>query len=747
MFVHILPRWAPCALWLTVGLFAVPAAGQAAQAAPLAITAVPDLQPAFDPAIADYVVRCSGTPVQLSVDAPAATTVAVDGDGPRSGAFARDVALAADRAFSFTVAGVTSGEYHVRCLPADFPPYTARRTGTPQASHYLVTPDLALGAFPAGYSQGYAAFYDNGGAPVWWYRAPSSPVDAKLLANGHVAWNVGGPQGGMEERTLDGTLVRALNTVGHASDLHELQLLPNGNYVMAIYRPLEHVDLTAIGGPADATIIDGVVQELTPGGDLVWEWRASDHIPVTEVPVSWREPIIATGAGGYDVYHLNSVERDGDGLVISFRVLNAVYRVAGAGAGAIDWKLGGVAVPGESLAVVGDPVLSGASPDPNGPLSGQHDARILPGGDLTVHDNGTRLVAGVWSGRAPRAVRFAIDAAARTATFVEQVVDPAEPQSLCCGGARNLPGGNWVVSWGGTGKVTELTAAGSRVFELDFPAPIFSYRANPILADQLSATQLRTGMDARFGRSVLSIGGASPDLGSVTVSAIGPPRTFTVTNRATAPAVISGVALTGGDAEDFELAGDGCAAATLAPGAACDVDVRFVPTSAGAKTASLRVVSDTASSPNQALLTATAATAAAQPPPAADVAPPASTSGVRVRLAPRWLSVGARCRSLGGGRVRCVLTRGTLRPALGLDGLSRLSVCGGVVRVRYIVGGRILATRHPALSPSCRYRASASFVLARSLASRLAVQARYGGNRVSRPKRSRMTKVIVGRSR
>ncbi len=719
-----------------------------AEASLPAITAVPALQPAFDPAIGDYVTRCAGAPVRLSVDAAADTTVAVDGDGARSGTFERGVALDVNRAFSIAVAGQTTRTYHVRCLPADFPPYTAQRSATPQASHYLVTPGLALGPFPAGFSQGYAVFYDSGGAPAWWYQVVGDvPIDAKLLPNGHVAWSLAGGHGGMEERTLDGTLARTLNTVGNASDIHELQQLPDGNYLMPIYRPLEHVDLTAVGGPADATILDAVVQELTPAGGLVWEWRASDHIPATELPASWRGPIVTAGSSPYDIYHLNSIERDGDGLVISFRVLDAVYKVAGAGSGDVDWKLGGVDVPGESLAVVGDPVLAGPSPDPNGPLSGQHDARILPDGDLTVHDNGTHLVGGAWSGRPPRAVRFAIDETARTATFVEQVTDPAEQQSVCCGGARRLPGGNWVMSWGGTGRVTELTATGTSVFSLDFAAPIFSYRANPILADQLSADQLRAGMDARFGRSSLAIGGASPNLGSQAVSTVGSRRTFTITNSGNAPATITGVALTGDDGAQFDLAGGGCRGATLAIGASCEAKVRFAPEEIGAKTATLRVDSDAASSPNEAVLTATGESATpvvAPPPPPIAATPAGDTAGtVPARLAPRSLAVASGCRRVTGTRVRCTISGGTLRPAAGLAALDRRTVCSGSVRVRFLAAGRVIATRRLALSTACRYRGSATFSLATSLARRLGAQARYGGNAVSLPKRSRVVRVAV----
>src|SRR5205085_1925089 len=98
-------------------------------------------------------------------------------------------------------------------------------------------------------------------------------------------------------------------------------------------------------------------------------------------------------------------------------------------------KLGGTTTP-ESLTIVGD--------DDHAPnhLGGQHDARILPDGTLSLHENGTGL------GRPPRAVRFRIDPIARTATLVETVVDPTIPTSLCCGSATRMPGGDWVMNWG-----------------------------------------------------------------------------------------------------------------------------------------------------------------------------------------------------------------------------------------------------------------------------------------------------------
>ena len=140
-----------------------------------------------------------------------------------------------------------------------------------------------------------------------------------------------------------------------------------------------------------------------------------------------------------------------------------------------------------TLTVVGDPVFEGGSH-----LGGQHDARILPDGTLTLFDNGTNL------GRAPRGVRYDIDETAMTATLVEEVDDPVvAPSSFCCGSTRRLPGGNWVSGWGSTGFVTEMTGAGDRVLALRVSGGPFVYRGVPVLPGVFDPATLRAAMDAK----------------------------------------------------------------------------------------------------------------------------------------------------------------------------------------------------------------------------------------------------------
>jgi hypothetical protein len=470
---------------LLAALGVLPGLEALAVANPPQVSTDPPLFPAFDKSVSDYVVRCQpSNEVQVSVSTPENVKASVDGGPRRNGSFTQTVSLSAGQSFDITfIKPLVATTYFIRCLPSDFPTFDATRSGPTQAKFYAVAP--TLGSAPPGASQQYVAFFDNNGVPVWWMLSAGStiPLDAKLLPNGDVAWlHFNSEPTGAEEHQLDGSLVRTLDTVPSGADPHDLQLLPNGDYLIGRTFVQSGVDMSSCGGSTSGNLMDFELQRLSPNGGLVWLWRASDHIPFSEVTTRWQSQCTTTG----DIYHWNSVKRDGDGYVLSFRHLDAVYRID-RGTGAIDWKLGGVSRP-ESLTVVGDPLSAMST------FCGQHDARVLADGSLTVFDDGTGC------NRPSRAVRFAIDDTAHTATLLKDLRDSDGASSFCCGSARRLPGHDWVVQWGNNSYLTEQTGTGVPVFKLSFTQGLFSYRANPVLPGQLSRAALRAGMDAQYPR-------------------------------------------------------------------------------------------------------------------------------------------------------------------------------------------------------------------------------------------------------
>ena len=469
------------------------ASAPAGQPPQLQVDGAPALFPSFRATVHTYVSRCEpGKPLRLSFSAPSGTRVAVDGGKARGGSFKRSIHIGSGQAVRF-LATTKHGHdrYLVRCLPSDFPRWDVARTGQPQAAWYVVAPCCT--------ERTYVVVFDTEGVPVWWINTRKPPLDASLLPNDDIVWAQqhgedvarGISAGAYEEHHLNGRLVRTFSIPnGTPTDRHEMQLLPNGDYVVVGYKPRNGVDLSAYGGPAKATVLDALVEEVTPKHKVAWSWNSKDHVGLAETGRWYKAPNVfgnpahlADGRTAYDIVHINAVEPYGPGhFLVSLRHTDAVYDVAKSN-GDVVWKLGGTQTP-QSLQIVGD-----SGPD----FGGQHDVRVLPDGTVTVHDNGTGL------GRAPRALRFRIDEQARTATLVQQIENPFAGDSPCCGSARMLPGGDWVISWGGTHLVTEQTKTGAPVFALNFPAHI-SYRAFPVLPGRLSRSALYRGMDAMHPR-------------------------------------------------------------------------------------------------------------------------------------------------------------------------------------------------------------------------------------------------------
>jgi hypothetical protein len=449
----------------------------AAASAPVSATALttdPPIQPHFRQAIKDYAIRCPDR----------SFTIGGRGyDGPES------FSIEPGQRVSFSVRKNGSAiRHHVRCLPDDFPSFFFRREGRQERRWYLLTPGVSF-SNPV---KPFVAIFDHHGAPLWWYRSPSGQAHDARLIDGNIAY-AEAPPGGIFNpdqaltyriRKPDGTLVRSLQAVGVPTDFHDFQPLGRG-FLVLTYHPRPHVDLSAYGGPADATVLDSEIQHISGRGRLLWSWNSKDHIDLAETGRWWQFVVnnpqtLPDGVQAYDTTHINSIEVVGEDVIISLRHTDAVYRIRMSN-GRVRWKLGGTET-GRSLRVVGDPA--------DDTFGGQHDARLW-NGTLTVHDNGTDL------GRAPRAVRYAIDTKRRTATLLESITDPRAPSSLCCGSARKLEDGNWLIGWGGNGTSSLLTPHGRLIsrFTID---DVFSYRtiAQPESAVKRSA--LRNGMDALY---------------------------------------------------------------------------------------------------------------------------------------------------------------------------------------------------------------------------------------------------------
>lgn len=437
----------------------LPVVGSASAAAlPFSVVTNPGLDPSFNKKTYDYAIRCASYPT-TQVTTTGSGSVTVGGES-FSGPVNVSVPLVAGQSLEVTYRGAS---YYIRCLPNGFPSYTSVVSGVPKAPGYLDT----LGT--------YAIAFDDDGVPVWWQGGVATggigqPTYAEFLTPTTVA--VSEPNA-FQLVGLNGAVQGVIGGGSVPLDTHDLQLLPNGDY-LGIERVPGTADLSSWGLSSQAPIIDDDIVELTPSGQVVWSWSAAGHIDVATENANWHDQYP-------EVIHMNSIQYDGDGgIIFSARHLDAVYRVDMA-TGAITWKLAGTPTP-ESLTIA-------SSPYPTN-FSGQHDARLLPNGEVTVQDDGTRANLP----RAVRAVVFKINTTKMTAKLVQQVTDPRSTPAGCCGSAIRLPDSHWVVSWGSNDYTTELNSQGQPVLTITYPH-FSSYRCELVEA---SITALRQGMDEQI---------------------------------------------------------------------------------------------------------------------------------------------------------------------------------------------------------------------------------------------------------
>ncbi len=248
---------------------------------------------------------------------------------------------------------------------------------------------------------------------------------------------------------------------GYVADLHDLQILPNGNALLMAY-DAETLDMSKVvqGGNKAATVTGLVIQELDPSKNVIFEWRSWDHFSFFDSTSSLTDPQI-------DLVHGNALALANDGnLLLSSRNLSEITKID-LQTGDVIWRLGGKA---NMLKFV------------NGqPFAYQHDVRQLPNGDITVFDNqGTTQ-----NPAASLGLEYEVDETNKTATQVWSFTHLPPVFAMYMGDTQRLSDGNTFLDWGAPSQVTgyayvsmtEVAPDGRILFDLSFDQPYVSYRA------------------------------------------------------------------------------------------------------------------------------------------------------------------------------------------------------------------------------------------------------------------------------
>ncbi len=234
---------------------------------------------------------------------------------------------------------------------------------------------------------------------------------------------------------------------------HDQRRLPNGHTLVVAWRWMSKAMSKRVRGglsrPDDPPqILGDVVFELDADAQIVNEWRSWEHLDVAEdviCPIDHR----------LEWTHTNSIQTTPDGeWLLSFRRTSTVA--------VVDPKTGRI-----------------RSRWGRGIVSHQHDAKILPNGNLLLFDNGVhRLLEADFS--------RALEVNRQTGEIVWSYSDepPFHFCSYMAGSADRLRNGNTLICDAAVGRFFEVTMAKQIVWEYVNPF----YTSNPRLGGMINIT-------------------------------------------------------------------------------------------------------------------------------------------------------------------------------------------------------------------------------------------------------------------
>jgi hypothetical protein len=363
--------------------------------------------------------------------------------------------------------------------PTSPPPVTVLTHGNVGNGDFFVSPFGGTAQYANG-----PEILDQNGNPVWFQPVGPGEEAADFRTQTYegkpvLTWWQGTGLGGLAKGVdhIYNDQYQPIATVeagnGLSADGHEFLITPQNTALILAYTTA-HADLTSIGGPANQTVIDGVVQEIDiKTGKVLFEWNSADHVPYSQS----EQPLPANASEPWDWFHINAVKLDTDGnLLIDARDTWTAYKVD-RHSGDIIWQLGGkasnfkiAAAPGQSLNNAG--LIT----------AWQHDFESQGNGIYTFFDNESAGVANTGEDATAefghsRAVTVKIDEWDHVATLVDSFNQPEGLTAPSQGNSQRTADGNTVVGWGSLPYFSEYDPAGDLLWNARFPEGVNTYRA------------------------------------------------------------------------------------------------------------------------------------------------------------------------------------------------------------------------------------------------------------------------------
>lgn len=301
---------------------------------------------------------------------------------------------------------------------------------------------------------------------------------------------------------------------------HEFTRLPSGNYMLLgiqkVQRKMTELNSGSVaearnvirGANGTYLVVDfGVLQEYTPGGDLVWSWNSGDYFSDEEVFEKLDQTPRLVADGHFNAFYF---DRDAKAVYAGFRDRNRIVKISypnnriiaafgdGTPTGPL-FKAQHSCMPGENgelYIFCNNPSRTMPVPPLRGALTpGERpQSRQMPG---TQQEAGYPQKTQVMVLRQPLSEA---DTARVVWSFDCDIDDQADHTALREGNAVPLPGGNVLVCMGTTPRIFIVSRDKKLMFNSISEyrpggkepwAPKASYRVSPVTQEQLERMAMR----------------------------------------------------------------------------------------------------------------------------------------------------------------------------------------------------------------------------------------------------------------
>lgn len=251
-------------------------------------------------------------------------------------------------------------------------------------------------------------------------------------------------------------------------DIHEFNVLDNGQSAVVTNYLSEEITLEAFGRPTEKTWLEygGFAELDIDTADVLYHWNSFVEVPLVET-VHYNPGSSVEGAPGWDYVHINAVDKNDNGdYLISMRFTNTIYLVSGQ-TGTIVWRLGGQGNSDFAQDFV---------------FSKQHDAKF-------VESSGTRHVISFLNNASDEEfaeeefssaliVELETGTNPMTARVLNRYIRPDQGLTRLRGNSQLLANKNMFVCWSQGGYISEFSPEGQVLMSASFTSDRFSnYRA------------------------------------------------------------------------------------------------------------------------------------------------------------------------------------------------------------------------------------------------------------------------------